>query len=174
MKHLVLLIIISLSLNLFAHAQKMAGFGAELSTVGAKINYRSWLSRTTGFELFTGITTELDDFMPNDPEAGLKYLHTFNYNRDKRTYMGVMGKWKWIDVDKSYKSTSLPVPGILIGKEWFNQKRKLKGFAIEVGYQFGHKEYQVFSPENHFLIGRYTYDELPLIFNLRYSFYSKR
>jgi len=174
MKHFFLLIIISLCLIPFVYAQKMGGLGGELSPVGVKINYRSWLSRTTGFEIFTGITTELDDFRPNDPEAGFKYLRTFTYNRDKRTYMGVMGKWKWIDIDKSHMSTSLPIPGILIGKEWFDQKRKLKGFALEFGYQFGHKEYEVYSPEKHLLIGRYTFDELPLIFNLRYSFYSKK
>jgi len=174
MKSFLILLIITICLDSTTFAQKMGGFGGELTVTGVKINYRSWISRTTGFEIFGGITSELEDFIPNDSEAGIKYLHTFNYNRFDRTYFGVMGKWKWVEINKTNMSTNLPIPGILIGKEWFSKKRKLKGFAIEVGYQYGSKEYKVYSPEKHNLIGDYTYNELPLILNLRYSFYNRR
>ncbi len=174
MRHFVILFLLMIVFAPAGNAQKMAGFGGELSVVGAKINYRSWLSRKTGYEIFGGVTAEFDDLMPNDPEAGLKYLHTFIFNRADRTYIGLMAKWKWVDVDDSDRSTNLPIPGILVGKEWFNKKRKLKGFAIEVGYQFGTKEYNVYNPVIHNIIGQYQFNELPLILNFRYSFYQKR
>lgn len=174
MKRSTIIILILLCCTPVVSAQKMSGAGAEISTIGLKLNYRNWLSRTKGFELFGGITSEFDDLMPNDPEAGFKYLHTFIYNRSDRSYLGFMGKWKWVDIDTPNKSTSLPVPGILVGKEWFKKKRHLRGMALEVGYQFGNKKYKVYSPENHIYIGKYTFSEVPLIFNFRYSFYSKR
>jgi len=153
-------------------AQKMVGFGGELSVLSIKPNYRMWFSKTTGFEVFGGIASELEDFVPNDAEAGFKFLHAVMYQRTERTYVGIVGKWKWINAYDTNKRTSLPIPGILIGKEWYSKRIKRKGFAIELGYQFGTKDYKV--PLNYSTTEKATFEEFPLILNLRYSFYTKK
>ncbi|MDP3434674.1 MAG: hypothetical protein Q8T04_17165 [Bacteroidota bacterium] len=149
-------------------AQKMAGYGAELSVLSFKPNVRIWTSKTTGFELFTGLSSELNSFKPNDIEAGFKFLRTIIYNRTDRTYFGVVGKWKWINVYGDVDKTSLPVAGLLIGKEWYTKRINRKGFAVELGYQYGVKEY------GRALVGKTRFEEFPLILNLRYSFYKKK
>ena len=154
--------------------QKMTGVGGELSVMSLKLNARMWVSKSTGFEIFGGQAVELDDFKPNDLEAGLKFLHVIQYARTDRTYIGIMGKWKWIDVYESHKTTNMPVPGAFIGKEWFSRRINRKGFAIELGYQYAIKEYEIFSPINNLPIGKNRFEEFPLILNLRYSFYQKR
>lgn len=154
-------------------AQKMSGFGPELSVLSLKPNFRIWTSKTTGFELFTGLSSELNSFNPNDVEAGFKFLRTIIYNRTDRTYFGVVGKWKWINVYGNEDNTSLPVAGLLIGKEWYSKRINLKGFAIELGYQYGEKEYKV-SNSTGISPGKNKFQEFPLILNLRYSFYQKR
>jgi len=174
MKRIVFLFALILISGSDLFAQKMAGFGGELSVLSLKPNYRMWFSKTTGFEVFGGIASELNDIAPNDAEAGFKFLHAVMYERTERTYIGVVGKWKWINVYDTNKRTSLPIPGILIGKEWYSKRIKRKGFAIELGYQFGTKDYNLYSPENHTFISEEKFDEFPLILNLRYSFYSKR
>ncbi|MDP3913191.1 MAG: hypothetical protein Q8R96_05580 [Bacteroidota bacterium] len=152
-------------------AQKMAGYGAELSVLSFKPNVRIWTSKTTGFELFAGLSSELNSFKPNDIEAGFKFLRTIIYNRTDRTYFGVVGKWKWIKVDKEEIdiNTSLPVVGLLIGKEWYSKRINLKGYAVELGYQYGVKEYPIPKIDR---IG--IFEEFPLILNFRYSFYKKK
>lgn len=152
-------------------AQKMSGYGAELSVLSFKPNVRIWTSKTTGFELFAGPSSEIGSFKPNDVEAGFKFLRTIIYNRTDRTYFGFVGKWKWVKVDIEEIDTkiSLPVVGLLIGKEWYSKRINLKGYAVELGYQYGVKEYHI--P----IINRTkSFDEFPLILNLRYSFYKKR
>lgn len=154
-------------------AQKMSGLGAELSVLSLKPNFRIWTSKTTGFELFTGLSSELNSFKPNDAEAGFKFLQTIIYNRTDRTYFGVVGKWKWINVYGNEDNTSLPVAGLLIGKEWYSKRINLKGFAVELGYQYGVKEYSALN-SNGISPGKQTFEEFPLILNFRYSFYKKR
>jgi hypothetical protein len=154
-------------------AQKMAGYGAELSVLSFKPNVRIWTSKTTGFELFTGLSSELNSFKPNDAEAGFKFLRTIIYNRTDRTYVGVVGKWKWVNVYGNEDNTSLPVGGLLIGKEWYSKRINLKGYAIELGYQYGQKEYKVINSTG-ISPGKKTFQEFPLILNFRYSFYKKR
>lgn len=154
-------------------AQKAIGYGGEFSVLSAKTNVRLWISKNTGFEVFGGIATELDYFKLNDVEAGFKILKTIIYNRSNRTYWGVVGKWKWVDVDYSFKTTNLPVFGFLIGKEWYNKRIHRKSYAVEIGYQYGQKTYQVTDPNG--LNPKSTdYTEFPLILNLRYSFYQLR
>ena len=174
MKRIVFLFALLMIIGSDMFAQKMAGFGGELSILSLKPNYRMWFSKTTGFELFGGIASELNDISPNDAEAGFKFLHAVMYERTERTYIGVVGKWKWINFYETNKRTSLPIPGLIIGKEWYSKRIKRKGFAIELGYQFGTKEYEILSPENHTFISKEKFEEFPLILNLRYSFYSKR
>ncbi|MDO9613660.1 MAG: hypothetical protein Q7J86_03950, partial [Bacteroidota bacterium] len=58
--------------------------------------------------------------------------------------------------------------GLLIGKEWYSKRINRKGFAVELGYQYGVKEY------GRALVGKTRFEEFPLILNLRYSFYKKR
>jgi len=175
MKRLLLFFFILLFITFGSFAQKMNGYGGELSLISFKPNARIWISKTTGFELFGGIASGLDDFNPNDVEAGFKILHTIIYKRSDRTYFGFVGKWKWVDVFDSYRTTSLPVPGILIGKEWYSKRIHRKGFAVELGYQYGHKEYTIYSPLEHTsLSSKELFDEFPLILNLRYSFYQLR
>lgn len=174
MKRVTLLFILISFFGTSTFSQKISGFGAELSVLSFKPNYRMWFSKSTGFEVFGGIASELEDFIPNDAEAGFKFLHAVMYERTERTYIGVIGKWKWIDVYDTNKRTSLPIPGILIGKEWYSKRIKRKGFAIELGYQFGTKDYNLYTPENHTFISKEKFEEFPLILNLRYSFYSKR
>ena len=152
--------------------QKMSGFGGELSVLGLKPNLRMWISKTTGFEVFGGVSAQLSDFKPNDFEGGLKYLNTFLYNRTDRTYFGLMGKWKRVKLEGTEFTTNLPVFGVLIGKEWFNKKKKIKGFAIELGYQYGVKKYgQQINPMS---VSKERYEEFPLVLNLSYSFYKKK
>ena len=155
------------------YSQKIAGFGGELSILSLKTNYRSWVSKTTGFEIFGGVASELNDFNPNDAEAGFKFLHALIYERTERTYIGVVGKYKWINWPTENARTSLPIPGLIIGKEWYSKRIKRKGFAVELGYQIGTKDYKVYDPTN-VSPGTYQFDEFPLILNLRYSFYTKR
>ena len=174
MKRITLLFILLSFFGTSSFAQKMVGFGGELSVLSFKPNYRMWFSKTTGFEVFGGIASELEDFIPNDAEAGFKFLHAIMYQRTERTYIGVVGKWKWIDFYDTNKRTSLPIPGILIGKEWYSKRIHRKAFAIELGYQFGSKDYILYSPENHTFISKEKFEEFPLILNLRYSFYSKK
>ncbi len=168
----IFILIFLFGINSFA--QKMIGFGGELSVVSLKPNVRMWISKTNGFEIFGGVASELVNFKPDDLEAGFKYLNTIIYNRTNRTYFGLVGKWKWLNIYGSTERFNLPVPGILIGKEWYNKRVNRKGFAIELGYQYGVKEYTIYSPINHFPIGKERFEEFPLIINLRYSFYKKR
>lgn len=168
----ILLFILMFFFGISSFAQnKMKGFGGEISIMSFKPNFRIWFSKTTGFEVFGGQSFRLNDFKPNDIEAGFKYLHSFIYNREVRTYGGIMGKWKWINIYDSNRSANIPVTGLLIGKEWYIKHIHTKGLAIELGTQFGTKEYQVFSPINHFPIGKENFNEFPLILNLRYTFY---
>lgn len=162
------LIVLLFFFGINSFAQKMSGFGAELSVLSLKPNFRIWTSKTTGFELFTGPSSELNNFKPNDIEAGFKFLHAIMYNRTDRTYFGVVGKWKWVNVYGDADKTSLPVAGLLIGKEWYSKRINLKGYAVELGYQYGVKEY------GRKLVGKTTFEEFPLILNFRYSFYKKR
>ena len=173
MKRNILLLAMIFFLGAGSFAQKIGGFGGELSILSIKPNYRSWISKTTGFEVFGGISSELNDFNPNDAEAGLKFLHALIYERTQRTYIGVVGKWKWVNVNDSNHRTSLPIPGLLIGKEWYSKRIKRKGFAVELGYQFGTKAYKVYDSAT-VSPGTYQFDEFPLILNLRYSLYTKR
>jgi hypothetical protein len=174
MKRIIFIILFFLCLGVDSIAQKVGGFGGELSVLGAKINYRDWVSKKTGFEFFGGVAAELDDVKPNDFEAGFKFLHALIYSRTDRTYFGIIGKYKWVNLPDENARTSLPVPGFIIGKEWYSKRVHRKGFAVELGYQFGTKEYQILAPENHSFIGKDTFNEFPLILNIRYSFYSKR
>ena len=173
MKRLTLLFLILFFIGSTSFAQKIAGFGGELSILSIKPNFRMWISKATGFEIFGGLASELEDFQPNDLDAGFKFLHTIMYCRTDRTYIGIMGKWKWVDINYSYRKTNLPVPGLLIGKEWYSKRIHRKGFAIEVGYQFGTKTYEVTDP-NGMNTRNTTFNEFPLILNFRYSFYTKK
>ena len=174
MKHSILFLALAFFLGIDSFAQKIAGFGGELSVLSLKSNYRMWVSKTKGFEVFGGIASELNDFSPNDLEAGIKLMHALIYERTERTYIGVMGKWKWVDVYNANIRTSLPIPGFFIGKEWYSKRIYRKGFAVELGYQIGLKDYQIFSPLNHLPIGYDRFEEFPLILNFRYSFYTKK
>jgi len=173
MKRLILLFILISLFGTSSYSQKIAGFGGELSILSLKTNYRTWVSKTTGFEVFGGVASELNDFNPNDVEAGFKFLHALIYERTERTYIGVLGKWKWVNVNDSNHSTNIPIPGILIGKEWYSKRIKRKGFAIELGYQIGTKDFKVYDSTK-ISPGTYQFDEFPLILNLRYSFYTKK
>lgn len=152
----------------------MLGFGGEISVLSIKPNVRIWTSKTFGMEAFVGQASELETINPNDLEAGVKFLKAIQYNRTDRVYIGLMGKYKWLNVYEPNRTTSLPVPGVLIGKEWYSKRMFKKGFAVELGYQFGVKEYSVFSPDNTIKIGTRRFEEFPLILNIRYSFYQKR
>jgi hypothetical protein len=165
-----LILLLFFGINSFAQNNKMMGFGGELSVLGLNPNVRMWISKTTGFEVFGGISSEMTEFKPNDFEAGFKLLSTFLYNRKNRTYFGLVGKWKWVNIDSEINiNTSLPVGGILIGKEWYSKRLHKTGFAVEFGYQYGSKKYNI--PEVEY---QRVYDEFPLILNFRYSFYQKR
>ena len=165
------LLILLLFFGIGSFAQKMTGYGGELSVLSVKPAARIWISKTTGFEVFGGIASELGDFKPNDVEIGFKYLKAIMYNRTDRTYFGLVGKWKFVNVYGETDKTSLPIPGILIGKEWYSKRINRKGFAVELGYQYGVKKFDV---ENYALQVEKTFEEFPLIVNLRYSFYKKR
>ena len=165
-------LILIFGISLFA--QKMIGVGGELSVLSLKPNLTMWVSKNTGFEIFGGIASELGDFKPNDLEAGFKFLHTIQYNRTDRTYFGIMGKWKWVNINDATQKTNLPIPGLLIGKEWYSKRINRKGFAVELGYQIGAKNYEVYSP-NHIALNRTVlFEEFPLILNLRYTFYRRK
>jgi hypothetical protein len=157
-----------------SYAQKMNGYGAELTIVGINANARFWISKTHGFEVLGGMASGLEDFKLDDVAAGFKYLHTIQYRRQDRTYLGVVGKWKWVDVFDSNRTTSLPEGGILVGKEWYTKRIHRKSYAIEIGYQYGKKEYEIYSPVDHLPIEKVQFQEFPLILNLRYSFYQLR
>jgi len=174
MKHATLLFILISFLGTGSFAQKMTGIGGELSILSFKPNVRMWFSKTTGVEIFGGIASELEDINPDDVEGGFKFLHAIQYKRTDRTYFGLVGKWKFLNVFDSNRTTNLPVPGIIVGKEWFSKKRTLKGLAVELGYQFGVKEYGIYSPFSNQLIAKERFEEFPLILNIRYSFYQKK
>lgn len=171
MKRTTLLILLVLLFGISSFAQKAAGFGLELSVLSIKPNYRMWISRTTGFEVFVGQAARLNEINPDDLEAGFKFLKSFQYSRFDRTYFGLVGKWKWNNVYDSDRDSNLPVAGVLIGKEWFIKKRHLRGLAIELGYQYGRKIYEV---QNFKLVTQETFEEFPYIMNLRYTFYKRR
>lgn len=172
---LLLMLLFFFGTNSFGQKQ-MIGVGGELSVLGLKPNVRMWVSKTKGFEVFGGVSSEVNGIKFNDYEGGFKYLHTFLYNRTNRTYFGLMGKWKRVEVDKDMAPgiCNLPIPGLLIGKEWFNKRAHLKGFAIELGYQYGVKKYKIRNLVTNDIIGEKQYEEFPLIFNLRYSYYKKK
>lgn len=174
MKRILLFLLLVLFFGISSFGQKMIGYGAELSVLSLKPTARLWISKTTGFEVFGGIASGVENFNPNDVEVGFKYLHTIMYKRTDRTYFGFVGKWKWIDIYTSNRTTNLPVPGIIFGKEWYSKRIHLKGFAIEIGYQYGNKQYPIYSPVNHLKIEDSRFEEFPLIVNLRYTFYQKR
>ena len=169
MKRFGLLLLFLLTFGFNSFAQKMSGIGGELSIISFKPNARLWLSKTTGFEVFGGIAASEDEFEPNDFEAGLKYLQTILYKRTERTYIGVVGKWKWVNNDLPSYTTNLPVAGILIGREWFSKRMKRKSFAIELGYQYGEKRFTDLNYELN--IEPTIVTEFPFILNFRYSFY---
>lgn len=170
----IFLYMLLLLFGISSFGQKMIGLGGELSVLGLRPNVRTWVSKTIGFEVFGGVSAELSDFKLNDYEGGFKYLNTFLYNHTDRTYFGLVGKWKWVKSDGSEKTANLPVVGILIGKEWSKKRIHRKGFAIELGYQYGTKKYDIHRVGNPPSIAHKTYDEFPLIVNLRYSFYKKK
>jgi hypothetical protein len=175
MKRAKLLLFLILFSGISVYAQKMNGYGAELSVLSFKPNVRMWFSKTTGVEIFGGLSSQVDqNIKPDDPEAGFKYLHAVQYSRTERLYIGLMGKWKWVNVFEPNRTTSLPVGGVLIGKEWYSKRIKRKAFSVELGYQYGAKEYEVFTPVLHLSEGEEIFDEFPLILNLRYSFYTKK
>jgi hypothetical protein len=174
MKRILYLFVITLLLGIDGYAQKMNGYGAEFTIVGINANARFWTSKTHGFEVLGGMASALEDFKLDDVAAGIKYLHTIQYRRQDRTYFGIVGKWKWVDVFDSNRTTSLPEGGILFGKEWYTKRIHRKSYAIEIGYQYGKKEYEIYSPVDHLPIEKVQFQEFPLIVNLRYSFYQLR
>lgn len=172
MKRTIFVLILFVTLGFDVSAQKIGGFGGEFSLFSLKANYRDWVSKKTGFEFFGGVSAEFEDLLPNDSEAGFKFLHAIIYNRTDRTYIGIVGKYKWLNLNKSDANTSLIVPGFVVGKEWYSRRVRRKGIAVELGYQVGSTEYSV--PINYDATGKKTFTEFPLILNLRYTFYSKR
>ena len=92
MKRIIIFFSLIFLLGTSSFAQKMFGFGGELSVLSLKPNVRMWVSKTTGLEVFGGIASELGDFKPNDLEAGFKFLHAIQYKRTDRTYIGIIGK----------------------------------------------------------------------------------
>jgi hypothetical protein len=173
MKQLLLFFLL-IFFGLDSFAQKMNGYGGEISILGINANARLWISKTNGFEVFSGMASGVEDFKPDDVVAGFKYLHTIQYRRQDRTYFGIVGKWKWLDVFDSNRTTSLPVAGVLFGKEWYTKRIHRKSYAVEIGYQYGVKEYDIYSPVDHHPIDKVRFEEFPLIVNLRYSFYQLR
>lgn len=168
MKHFGFLILLLLVLASSSFAQKMTGYGGELSILSIKPNVRVWFSKTIGVEVFAGQALEIADFNPNDIEAGFKYLKAIQYRRTDRTYFGLVGKWKWVNNNLPDYRVNLPVFGLLIGKEWYSKRIKRKAFAVEFGYQYGEKR---FDDPNGKLLTSLTFEEFPLILNFRYSFY---
>lgn len=168
---LILLLISLIKMN--SMAQESFGFGAELTLASARLAGTMWLSRSSGFEIFGGPAAEIKDFKPNDLEAGIKYMQTVIYNWNSRLYLGVLGKWKWVNAYDNYKTASLPEYGFFIGKEWFSKRIHRKSLAIELGYQTGKKDYPILSPINHFIIGKEVFEEFPLILSIKYNFVQK-
>lgn len=154
--------------------KKMIGIGGEVSVLSVKPSVRWWVSKNTGFDVFAGVAAEFEDFKPNDYEAGAKILKAFMHQRTDRTYIGLMGKWKHLMVQETSNKASLPVFGALVGKEWYASRASKKGFAVEVGYQYGSVNYEAFNPVNHVYIGKKNYSEFPLIVNIRYTLFSDR
>jgi len=170
MRIILLILLFFLGINSYG---QLKGVGGELSVLGIKANARMWILKSNGFEVFGGVSSELGDLKPNDFEGGFKYLNTFLYNRTQRSYFGLVGKWKWMDLaSETNVKINLPVIGILIGKEWLSQRIPRKGFAIELGYQYGSKNYEINVPR--IVLEKKSYDEFPLILNLRYTFYKRR
>jgi len=173
MKKVLIIFLFSISFEFVSYAQKMNGFGGELTILGLNANARLWITKTQGIEPFVGIASELDNIKFNDLASGVKYLYAVQYRRTDRTYIGFSGKFKMIDIGDNYTSTSLFVPGFIVGKEWYSKRVNRKGVAIELGYQYGNKTYTVTDPT-----GKnprdMTYTEFPFIINFRYSFYQKR
>lgn len=151
--------------------KKMSGIGGEVSALSLKPTARWWVSKTSGFDIFAGVSAEFEDFKPNDYEAGAKYLRSFSFRRTDRTYFGVMGKYKGLKLEETTNTTHLPVFGVLVGKEWFSKRVHKKGFAVELGYQYGKKDYNVYNSTGLVVIGKKTYNEFPLLLNLRYAIY---
>lgn len=168
----IILVLIFCGMNISAQ-KKMNGIGGEISALSIRPGYNMWFSKTTGVNLFAGVAAELTDFKPNDLEGGIRYLHAFQYSRSSRTYFGGMGKWKIAKPDIYDITVQLPVFGALIGKEWYNKKTYWKGFSAELGYQFGSKKYHIVNPVNKLDIATKTFEEFPLILNLKYSFYKR-
>lgn len=162
-----------LGIGTFAQ-KKMTGIGGEVSVLSLKPTARWWVSKNTGFDVFAGVAAEFADFKPNDYETGIKYLKAFSSQRTDRTYFGLMGKWKYIKVEETIDKASFPVFGILIGKEWYTKRASKKGFAVELGYMYGSKEYDVHNPINKAIIAKKTYSEFPLVLNIRYALYKDR
>lgn len=154
--------------------KKMTGIGGEVSVLSVKPTARWWISKSTGFDIFAGVAAEFEDFKPNDYEAGAKFLKAFMHQRTDRTYIGLMGKWKNIKVEETTNKARLPVFGILLGKEWYISRASKKGFAVELGYQYGSVQYKAFNPVNHVYIGKKNYTEFPLIVNIKYTLYKDR
>lgn len=165
-----LLFIILLSIGIPSFAQKMTGYGGELSIISFKPNVRVWFSKTIGVEAFAGIAGEPEDLKPNDYEAGFKYLKAIQYRRTDRTYFGIVGKWKWVNNNLPDYRVNLPVFGLIIGKEWYSKRIKRKAFAVEFGYQYGEKRFDDFNGK---ILTKPRFEEFPLVLNLRYSFYQK-
>ena len=173
MRHFIFFLLLLTFLGKNSFAQKMNGFGGEINLLGINLDDRFWTSKTHGFEVFGGMASGMEDLKMDDVSAGFKYLHGIQYRRQDRTYFGIVGKWKWIDVFDSNSTTSLPVGGVLLGKEWYTKRIHRKAYAIEFGYQYGKKTFTVTDP-NGLNARSTTYTEFPLIINLRYSFYQLR
>lgn len=154
--------------------KKMIGIGGEVSVLSAKPTVRWWVSKNTGFDVFAGVAAEFDDFKPNDYEAGAKFMRTFLHQRTDRSYFGIMGKWKHLKIEETSNEAGLPVFGVLVGKEWYGSRASKKGFAVELGYQYGSVEYDKYNPGSHVFISKENYIEFPLIVNIRYTLFSNR
>lgn len=154
--------------------KKMTGIGGELSVLSAGPNMRIWFSKTQGIDLFAGVSAEFADIMPDDYQGGIRYVHSFLQNKFYRTYLGVMGKWKYIKLEETGETLQMPAYGVFIGKEWYNKRTWWKGFSVELGYQYGSKGYDIFDQVSHVYINKGNYVEFPFIVNFRYSFYKSR
>lgn len=154
--------------------KKMTGIGGELSVLSAGPNLRIWFTKTQGIDLFASMSAEFDDLKPNDYQGGIRYVHSFLHNKFYRTYLGAMGKWKYIKLGKTDETLQMPAYGVFIGKEWYNKRALWKGFSVELGYQFGSKEYEVFDQVSHVFKGMETLKEFPFIVNFRYALYKSR
>lgn len=168
-----LLVLLAGGINSFGQ-KKMTGIGGEISVLSAGPSMRMWFSKTQGIDLFAGVSAEFTDFKPDDYQGGIRYVHSFLQNKFYRTYLGAMGKWKYIKLKETGENMQMPAYGVFIGKEWYNKRAWWKGFSVELGYQFGSKDYEVYNPLNQFFVGKETYEEFPFIVNFRYTFYKSR